>query len=338
MKYFAFANLALAAIVALDFILLSRLKKIKTKFFSAPYFWIYRYISFVTLSMFWRPLLLNFLDNKFTKYLILLAIPYIFFVIVFMPELNIQKSDYFPNLTTIKYATNTKVAEQKNTFHFGSYDEEIRLLDDPQESLNKVSIPSKKVTGNLFEVFITYHPSHDLFIEEQGIEVNKLRNKGMQTIFSGPDFRSDSLKQIYSELDNKKDLVRSKYSDFEFSKGQNEEKFKERNLELLNLNWTYRLKINNFQEKNIFNIKKAIKSSFVFQIDDQKIDNSKVDCDFYIHPINKIEGFLCYFELDSMNIGKHYFNLDVATLRRTSSMLNSSDTLKYVIPFIYDNK
>ncbi len=334
-KWFTIINLVLALFMVFDFIILGRLKKIKLKFFAVPYFWIYRYMSLVTLSKLWRPLYLNFLDNKFTRYLMMLAIPYIFLVILFVPGLSLYSSDHFPDIDRLRAGDRLNRAELRNSFDYKSYDDERTKYNDKSDGLRDISIPSRKVDSQLFEVFIKFHPSHDEYIAAYNDDIFKLRNKGLRTIFSGSEYRSDTIKALYQQHSSLIDSISNIYPTdglaFEEKKAMQEKRRKART----NLNYQFSQKIEAIKEINIQNIKEAIQSTFVFKIDESIKPNSSVQCDFYIHPESRNEGMLCYFPLDSLTLGKHIFSLDVLSRSQITVDIDRSDTIKYIIPFMY---
>lgn len=75
---FVLIYMVLGAIVAIDFISLGAIKKIRepwvVKFFSP----IFKFYSYLTLSFMYRPILYNFLDQRYTRRFFILLIPYVF--------------------------------------------------------------------------------------------------------------------------------------------------------------------------------------------------------------------------------------------------------------------
>lgn len=67
-------------IVLIDLITLGGFKKVRENSVSKIYFFIYRFINIITLSFLYRPLLYNFLDQKYTKRLFFFSIPYILII------------------------------------------------------------------------------------------------------------------------------------------------------------------------------------------------------------------------------------------------------------------
>lgn len=75
--FLAIIYLALGLIVAVDFITLGSIKKIREPWVVKVYSPIFKFYSYLTLSFLYRPILYNFLDQKYTKKFLLLAIPYV---------------------------------------------------------------------------------------------------------------------------------------------------------------------------------------------------------------------------------------------------------------------
>ncbi|UII76575.1 hypothetical protein LV716_01940 [Flagellimonas sp. HMM57] len=124
----------------IDFItqgLLKRNKWIAKMYF--PFYWVF---SFLTLSFLYRPLVYNFLDNKFGKRLILLLTP-VYFAILLITSLEYRNSNFLDD----KQDSSNMFANQENYFDMLVKDE-----DFPGE----VAIPSKVITTNYLQVFIPF--------------------------------------------------------------------------------------------------------------------------------------------------------------------------------------
>jgi len=151
----------LAIIVAFDFITLGLLKRIKNNYFSAIYFWIYRFFSTITLSFLWRPMLLNFLDQPYTKRWLFLTVPYLLFLI-FISSITYTSKGVYPNFKFLNESLFNKADPffQKliyaQSFNFRYYDDERDKLEK-RSDINPIglfSLPSNKIQGPLGEVFI----------------------------------------------------------------------------------------------------------------------------------------------------------------------------------------
>lgn len=124
----------------IDFITQGFLKK--KKWTSRLYFPIYWIFSFITLSFLYRPLVYNFLDNKFGRRLSFVLVP-IYFLILLSTSLRYQQSNYIsPSLSS-----NSTIADNKN------YED---ILKDSDDLISKVTIQSKIIVEPYLKVFIPY--------------------------------------------------------------------------------------------------------------------------------------------------------------------------------------
>lgn len=141
-------------LVFIDFITQGYLKKKKwlAKFYF-PFYWIF---SYLTLTFLYRPLVYNFLDNKFTKRLSFFLVP-AYIVILIFTSFKYQKSNYIDSAKS-----NSKLYLDKR-----EYDD---LLIKEDEFVKTASIQSKVITESyikFFRVFnenvenriYAYHPS-----------------------------------------------------------------------------------------------------------------------------------------------------------------------------------
>ena len=114
----------------------------KNKWLAKIYFPFYWVFSFITLSFLYRPLVHNFLDNKFGKRLSFALIP-IYFLIIMSSSYSYNRSNYF----TATDNSNAFIANNNN------YDESI---SDKNLFIKKASIPSKIINTAYLPVFIDY--------------------------------------------------------------------------------------------------------------------------------------------------------------------------------------
>ena len=123
-----------------DFITQGLLKKNKwvSKFYF-PFYWVF---SFLTLSFLYRPLIYNFLDNKFGKRLILLLVPvYILILVAF--SLTYQNSNFLNK----RDVSSSNFANEKNY---------LDMLIDEDDYPGNVAIASKVVRTPFLQVFVPY--------------------------------------------------------------------------------------------------------------------------------------------------------------------------------------
>lgn len=177
----------------IDFITQGWLKK--KQWISKIYFPIYWVFSFITLSFLYRPLVYNFLDNKFTKRISLVLVP-IYVLIFVATSLNYKKSNYLD------------ISDSSNAY-YGSTKNYEDMLTEKGQFIKTAAIPSKVITDSYLKIFMVY----DDRIEDRIFKRNKsLKPKndkrGLNTkiTFSNSEFNSkelDSIKRIYLKEFNK---------------------------------------------------------------------------------------------------------------------------------------
>ena len=176
----------------IDFVTLGFLKK--KKWISKIYFPVYWVFSFLTLSFLYRPLIYNFLDNKFGRRLSLILIPF-YILILTITSLKYNQSNYL----TIP-ASNDVIANNRN------YED---LLTDSKDYIQDVAIQSKVITEPFVKVFILFNENTEntVFDFNKGLKPENDR-RGLRTdiIMTGKNLmegrKKDSLKREYLKTFN----------------------------------------------------------------------------------------------------------------------------------------
>lgn len=125
----------------LDFITQGYLKK--KKWLSKIYFPFYWLFSFLTLSFLYRPLVYNFLDNKFTRRLSFFLIP-IYILISVFNSVKYQKSNY---IDSTKFNSNLYIDNREY--------EDLRIKEN--DFVNNASIQSKVITEPYIKFFKVFN-------------------------------------------------------------------------------------------------------------------------------------------------------------------------------------
>lgn len=124
----------------IDFLTLGFLKK--KKWLSIIYFPVYRVFGFITLSFLYRPLVYNFLDNKFGKRLSLALVPF-YILIALATTLKYDVSNFLRNdMTSNEYVANNNNYED--------------VLYDSDGFIDNVAIQSKVIADNYVKVFVIF--------------------------------------------------------------------------------------------------------------------------------------------------------------------------------------
>lgn len=126
-----------AFLTFIDFITQGFLKKKKwlSKFYF-PFYWVF---SFITLSFLYRPLVYNFLDNKFGKRLSFILVP-VYIGIFAFTTITYKNSNYFEYI------------QQSATVHLAQSKYESELLNE-RDFIKNASIQSKVITDPYIKFF-----------------------------------------------------------------------------------------------------------------------------------------------------------------------------------------
>lgn len=175
----------------IDFITLGFLKK--KKWLSKIYFPVYWVFGFITLSFLYRPLVYNFLDNKFGKRLSFSLVPF-YILIALATSLKYNVSNYLSNdMTSNDYVANNNNYEN--------------LLNDKNGFIDNVAIQSKVISDNYVKVFILFSEN----IENRIFDFNPLLkpDEDSRGLKSGINFgnnisirKRDSLRRAYLKIFN----------------------------------------------------------------------------------------------------------------------------------------
>lgn len=148
-----------------DFLTLGLLKK--KQWISKIYFPVYWVFSFITLSFLYRPLVYNFLDNKFGKRLSFALVPF-YVLIALTLSLNYKNSNYFSS----ESSSNDIIGNNSN---YEDLLREGRFIDD-------VAIQSKVISDAYVKVFIPFSESIEnrVFAYNKGLKPEE-DSRGLKT-------------------------------------------------------------------------------------------------------------------------------------------------------------
>lgn len=173
--------------------------------------------SRITLAFLYRPLVYNFLDNKFGRRISLALVP-IYILILIGTSLRYNTSNYFNS----NINSNAIIADKNN------YED---LLDE-DDFIEKVAIPSKVATNNYLKVFIVFDEDFDdyIFSFNKGLKPEK-ESRGLATdivIINEMSWsKRDSLRKAYVKTLNEVFTVKidtiQHPSDFVFSQSEKQQ-------------------------------------------------------------------------------------------------------------------
>ena len=172
----------------IDFITLGFLKK--KKWISYIYFPVYWVFSFITLSFLYRPLVYNFLDNKFGRRLSMSLIPFYLLIIV---------------MTSFKYNTSNFLYEDNSSDDYvGNKNNYIDSIEE-EDFIDVIAIQSKVITDPYLKVFVAYSESIEnrIFNYNPGLEPEDDQRGLKSQMYNDFSFRNrDSLGREYIKTFN----------------------------------------------------------------------------------------------------------------------------------------
>jgi len=176
-------------VVFIDFLTQGYLKKKKwLAFFYFPVYWVF---SFLTLSFLYRPLVYNFLDNRFGRTISIILVP-IYFLIIFLSSTRFTRSNYL----LLKKDSNT---------HYANIQNYNTSLETEGVFIDNASIPSRVITTNYLPIFIEYNDDieNKVFDFNPDLKPDKdQRGFGSEISFSNEQRlmgKNDSLLNIYMQ-------------------------------------------------------------------------------------------------------------------------------------------
>ncbi len=210
---YAITYVLIGLIVFIDFISLGAFKRIKDDSVSRVYSWIYIFFSITSLTFLYRPLIYNFIDNKYTKPLFYLSFPYIFFILTFNNSFTINSFPHIPNEKELReqgilvndfwYEDLAQAQIDKSP----SYDEEI-FLNSQLPSVVLSNYHMKDPYASIMMRF--YHSDTEMLKESKGLTA--IHKDGMAFSLFGEKLEEDSLREEVGSFYNKQMLAIAKVS------------------------------------------------------------------------------------------------------------------------------
>lgn len=337
--------------VFIDFISFGSLKKIESPIFSRVYFWIYRFVGIISLSFLYRPLLYNFIDDRYTKRLVIIAIPYILFVSIVFPSFGFDAYNYVP-----PFGANQSYENQisARSFKYIYYDDlryeyaRLELKDGRNPIINGVSLDAYEYNDqSLGKIFFKSSTNENRIFEQKFPHLVPFSEKGFHFIFNSNDRKNEVLDSLRTEqvresrfmakvVRGQEDKIteeeKIKYSDkLEYYRTHDESYYSSLRSDIYSQYSDAREEYyNNYLDEMI----EAKKSLISMKIDGEEMTDT-LDCSFFTHPNMGERGILCYFPISSYDNGKHEVSISMEHGNRKGDG-SWYDTFKF--PFVINRK
>jgi len=196
----------ISLIVFVDFITLGGLKRIKDNTLSKIYMPIYRFFSTITLSFLYRPLLYNFIDDKYTRRLFFFSLPYIFLIAFGQNLFTDNNIPHIPKGSAI-LENGTSI---NSLWYDDLYEERFKFIDDSEIKETKENVLFKLSAfrmKNEYESIFLKHLNNYKGILEKKKNISPIYKAGWHfSLFDSNQMEIDDAKEAISKKRDVYDL------------------------------------------------------------------------------------------------------------------------------------
>lgn len=328
--------LGIGLIVFVDFITLGGIRKSEGKWVFKIYNPIFIFYSYVTLSFLYRPLLYNFIDQKYTKRLFWFSFPYILIIISYPHIFGSQKFEFMPS-TYNSLQDGNAIGDYWYEDRYRSY---LSTLSEKERKKADMTFEARlqafEVNSDIQWVFFRfYDEDHEILDSIEGYK--PIYKKGLY-VFKDENINTDSVRmKLEKEWDEKYQLVHNKYRNFKKQiklKSAEPSKVEQDSLNSLN-----EIKNDLIKQKNdtlkSYDIKKRKNNlDLVSSLVEISVDSIEMEkkCYFHYYGQRSIPGIMCLYDLSAFDKGIH-----TVTLKRIMRWKGKPNDKIYNLPVIKKN-
>ena len=325
----------LGFLVFLDFVTLGVFKKITDRTVSRVYLAIYRFYSTVSLSFIYRPLLLNFIDNTYTKRLFFLAIPYAFAIVLTSGQVYSERFGFIPSFH-LDETYNDEIS--RSSINWILYDD-LRLAYVSKNGTLERNIKKRKITyaslnsyrqeGNVADLFLEYRRDDDELLSQRNPSLTAFNKTGLRhSIFMRNRVVDDVIEELRREENRKinyfryiirdeKEKIDSSYQkDFgHLADSLSQYTIDDYDRLIDDVQAEFRSARAKHMENRLEAIKQEFLSLYEIEIDGQSVIED-LDCSYYTHPNLRERGLLCHIFIDSLTTGRHMIDIHKTNYRK----------------------
>ncbi len=320
MVYFGMGFLML-----IDFLSFGGLKKLSPGIAASSFRYIFKFMSFISLSFLYRPLLYNFLDDKYTRRLLLLSIPYFIALIAITPFTSIQSYPYFPKFendrTQSEYISNSSI-------HWYYYDD---LRKKHIESTSKTFAKKEIINFASLSSFEISEDYATLFLRQLTSDMNRIEKKPTSAAFFKTGLRhglmgKEAKDSILEDLNHS--ILLDYKEKIQFKKDNKDLYSEERWTEIMDsVLVENRIKRELHEKKKIEDNLEAFKSIYSVYLNGKDVLETS-ECKFYIHPNAGEKGILCFLDLQDLDSGLH--DLRIAKEQRVRNISHRDSIVRHI--------
>lgn len=337
--------LTFGLLVFIDFITLGKIRSIKDKSFSKWYGYVYRFYSYVTLSFLYRPLLYNFLDNRYTRRLFLFGIPYVLCILLVVPNLESNGHSIIPRDGDFGAAMWTASSEElvNNRFYDDLRDQAlVNKVLSKRPIIKSFSIDEYMQKGTTLQLFVRINRRLEGQLMDQAklSEIYKtgLRLSAMSAIHEDAgrlleidEQETETVKAVVS----RRATIRSQLKD----RGLYDDTAKDSlyalsQVELDSVESVYMQLRVDYRKQELQRIKTVLLDRLSITMDGQPVAVDASQLLFTQHPNQGEQGAYVYLPIDTLSAGIHKLSAGLYTGdadRRTAYSMSRYNT---TIPFV----
>jgi len=270
--------------------------------------YIYKFFSFTTLSFLYRPLIYNFIDDKYTKRLFFLSIPYIFLVLFYGNLFSNETYPYFDSDEADDYSlyiSKVQYDDERTKY----YNENNMKKEFSKHGLPRVSLSQFQVDRPYLEIFIRMLGNDQYLYQKDSLK--PFQKPGFRfSLFSSDDEEDQTLEKMTKErVALTRDLRKERRNLRKLLKKDPNNKTHEHRIKALTTEidstidfWTQ--KEEKYKAEKISKIIETTLNYNKLSIDGHDIKDD-LDCYFFAHPNFDEKGILCMYPTDSLALGRH---------------------------------
>ena len=328
------AYFLLGILVFFDLITLGLFKRIKENSISKIYFFLYRFYGWITLSFLYRPLLYNFIDNKYTRRLFYLSVPYIFIILIGANLFEYNQYPYVPDADT-QISTSTGIPP----IHYDDLHQKLIQERNPESynkqktRLNAVVLEQFEINKSVSSFFIVVDSRFNKTLEKNA-GISPIKKPGLTlTWFNMNNLKDPEIRQLETIKSKELSKLYEKRRALNKAIRKGDQDVSHQSIDSLQalirsreLHWN-----NTFAEVEKNKIEELLNKYLSYiQV---KIDSTDLvldQCYFTTHPYDNDEGIRCFFNTDSLSSGLHTFQFGRKYLNNIDSIKESVIYLPFV--------
>ncbi len=267
-------------------------------------------------------MLLNFLDQPYTRRLFLMIVPYLVFLSAVF-GFGFNNYGYYPAFND---SENYGIVNRES-YNFIFYEEERSKYpgtDTYDRHIKHFSIPSNKISVPIGEVFVKAQDGDKWLIEKIDSSLTPFQEEGLYHSFFSA-FIEGANSPWQEDQNLQMETLKKKY----YYTPQWQQK---RDSLIL----VFKQKNQSEFRQNLQKSKAILEKAILLRINNKPVSHESISCDYYMHPHGNSKGLLCFFPMDSLQIGRHHLTVGkVIGKKDIEDQQIYLDTTFHTIPFIY---